>query len=139
MHKISTELINEYETIIIEDLAVSNMVKNHKLARAISDMGWRQFRTMLEYKADWYGKNIQVIGRFEPSSKICSNCGNIKQDLKLSDRIYHCDKCGIKIDRDKNASLNIKNFGLRNIQPCTDNVSGYTMRRSEAHTSLVCG
>ena len=114
LHKISTELIREYDTIIIEDLAVSNMVKNHKLAKAISDMGWRQLRTMLKYKSEWYGKNLVVIGRFEPSSKMCRKCGKIKSDLKLSDRTYHCQVCGHSEDRDAMASKNIKNFGLRN-------------------------
>jgi len=114
LHKISTELIYQYNTIVLEDLAVSNMVKNRKLSKAISDMGWRELRTMLEYKADWYGKNIVVIGRFEPSSKICSNCGNHKKDLKLSNRMYDCDSCGNSMDRDLNAAYNIKNFGVRN-------------------------
>jgi len=113
LHKISTKLIQKYDTIVLEDLAVSNMVKNHNLAKAISEMGWRQLKTMFEYKSEWYGKNVITIGRFEPSSKICSGCGNIKKDLKLSDRTYHCDKCGLVIDRDENASINIKNFGLR--------------------------
>lgn len=122
LHKTSTSLIHNYDTIVLEDLAVSNLVKNKHLSRAISDMGWRELRTMLEYKSEWYGKNLLVIGRFEPSSKICSNCGKIKQDLKLSDRIYSCDSCGFKIDRDKNASINIKTFGLRN-QPLSVNVS----------------
>ena len=114
LHKISTELINTYDTICIEDLAVSNMLKNHMLSKAISDMGWRQLRTMLQYKAEWNGKNIQVIGRFEPSSKLCSNCGNIKQDLTLADRTYHCTKCGYSEDRDINAAKNIQKFGVRN-------------------------
>ena len=114
LHKISTELIRKYDTIALEDLAVRNMVKNRCLSKAISDMGWRQLRTMLEYKAAWYGKNIVIIGRFAPSSKICSNCGNRKSDLKLSDRIYNCDKCGFSEDRDLNAAQNIKNFGVRN-------------------------
>ena len=122
LHKISTELVQQYYTIILEDLAVSNMVKNHNLSRAISDMGWRQLRTMLEYKTKWYGKNTITIGRFEPSSKICSNCGNHKSDLKLSDRTYHCEKCDMFIDRDLNAAYNIKNFGLRD-EPLHGNVS----------------
>jgi putative transposase len=113
LHKISTSLVKNHDTIILEDLAVSNMIKNHKLAKAIQDVGWRELRTMLEYKASWYGKNIITIGRFEPSSKICSSCGNHKKDLKLSDRMYNCDKCGMQLDRDLNASYNIKNFGLR--------------------------
>lgn len=122
LHKISTYLIRNYDTIVLEDLAVSNMVKNKHLSKAISEMAWRQFRTTLEYKAEWYGKNTIIIGRFEPSSKICSNCGNIKQGLKLSDRIYQCDKCGFVEDRDKNAAINIKTFGLRT-QPLCANVS----------------
>lgn len=122
LHKISTELVNTYDTIVLEDLAVSNMVKNRNLAKAISDMGWRQLRTMFEYKTDWQGKNLVVIGRFEPSSKVCSNCGNHKKDLKLSDRTYNCDKCGNSMDRDINASLNIKNFGVRD-NPLYANVS----------------
>lgn len=68
---------------------------------------------MLEYKADWQGKNIVTIGRFEPSSKACSNCGNHKSDLKLSDRTYNCEKCGFSADRDLNAAYKIKNFGVR--------------------------
>lgn len=122
LHKISTELVNTYETICIEDLAVSNMVKNRKLSKAISDMGWRQLRTILEYKTEWQGKNLVVIGRFEPSSKVCSNCGYHKKDLKLSDRTYNCDKCNNSMDRDLNASLNIKNFGVRD-NPLYANVS----------------
>jgi putative transposase len=90
------------------------MVKNRNLARAISDQGWREFRSMLEYKASWHGKNIQVIGRFDPSSKTCSSCGNINKELKLSDREWACSSCGVVHDRDVNAAINIKNFGLRN-------------------------
>lgn len=122
LHKISTELVNTYDTIVLEDLAVSNMVKNHNLAKAISEMGWRQLRTMLEYKTEWQGKNLVVIGRFEPSSKVCSNCGNHKRDLKLSDRTYNCDKCDNSMDRDLNAAYNIKNFGVRD-NPLYANVS----------------
>ena len=121
LHKISTYLIQNYDTIILEDLGVSNMVKNHKLACAISDMGWRELRTMLEYKCNWYGKNNITIGRFEPSSKMCSSCGFIKSDLKLSDRTYHCNKCDFESDRDLNASINIRNIGLGN-QPLSVNV-----------------
>ena len=113
LQKLSTYLIQNYDTVCIEDLAVSNMVKNRKLSKAISEMGWGKLRAMLEYKAEWYGKNVRIIGRFEPSSKICSDCGSIKKDLKLSDRMYNCGGCGTNIDRDLNASYNILNFGLR--------------------------
>ena len=113
LHKLSKYLVDNYDTIILEDLNVSGMVKNHKLAGAISDMGWRELRTMLAYKSEWYGKNLLTIGRFEPSSKVCSNCGSMKKALKLSDRTYVCGRCNFAMDRDVNAAINIKNFGLR--------------------------
>jgi len=113
LHKISRYLVDNYDTICMEDLNVSGMVKNHKLARAISDMGWSEFKSMVEYKCDWYGKNLSVIGRFDPSSKSCSSCGAINKDLTLNDREWTC-KCGKHHDRDINAAMNIRNFGLRN-------------------------
>lgn len=114
LHKISKWLVDNYDTICIEDLSVSNMMKNHNLARAIAEMGWYELRRMLEYKTEWYGKNISVIGKFDPSSKTCSNCGNINKELTLNDRKWECEKCGTEHDRDVNAAINIKNFGLRN-------------------------
>lgn len=113
LHKISKYLVDNYDTICMENLAVSNMVKNKNLSRAICNMGWFEFKSMIEYKCDWYGKNISIIGRFEPSSKACSNCGKINKDLQLSDRKWIC-KCGMTHDRDINAAINIRNFGLRN-------------------------
>jgi len=118
LHKISRYLVDNYDTICMEDLNVSGMVKNHKLARAISDMGWSEFKSMIEYKCDWYGKNLSVIGRFDPSSKTCNVCGTINKDLTLNDREWTCKKCGSIHDRDNNAAINIKKFGLR-IRPST--------------------
>jgi putative transposase len=120
LHKTSSELIKNHDSLAIEDLAVSNMVKNHKLAQSISDAGWSTFVTMLEYKAEWYGKNILKIGRFEPSSKLHANCGHINKDLKLSDREWICPKCGDVVSRDVNAAINIKSFALKNILSGTD-------------------
>jgi len=120
LHKTSSELIKNHESIAIEDLAVSNMVKNHKLAQSISDAGWSTFVTMLEYKAEWYGKNILKIGRFEPSSKLHANCGHINKDLTLKDREWTCPKCGEVVSRDVNAAINIKSFALKNILSGTD-------------------
>ena len=120
LHKTSSELIKNHDSLAIEDLAVSNMVKNHKLAQAISDVSWSTFVTMLEYKADWYGKNILKIGIFEPSSKLHANCGYINKDLTLSDREWTCPKCGELVSRDVNAAINIKSFALRNILSGTD-------------------
>jgi putative transposase len=114
LHKTSTKLIRENQTVAIEDLAVSNMVKNHKLALSISDAGWYELKRQLEYKADWYGKNILKIGRFEPSSKTCSACGKVNHDITLKDREWTCC-CGITHDRDLNAAINIKNFALKNL------------------------
>lgn len=114
LHKVSTQLIRENQTICLETLSVKNMVFNHNLAQSISDASWSTFVTMLEYKADWYGKNILRIGRFAPSSKTCS-CGVINKDLKLSDREWTCKSCGTTHDRDILAAINIKSFALKNI------------------------
>ena len=114
LHKTSIKLIRENQTICLEDLAVSNMVKNHNLAQAINDVSWSTFVTMLEYKANWHGKNILRIGRFAPSSKTCSCCGYINKELRLKDREWTCPKCNSVLDRDKNASINIKSFALKN-------------------------
>ena len=111
LHKASTQIIKEYDTICLETLNVAGMVKNRKLSRAISDVGWSEFNTMLEYKAEWYGKNILRIGQFEPSSRICNVCGWHNKDLKLSDRIWTCANNHV-LQRDENAALNILDFGL---------------------------
>jgi putative transposase len=111
-HKVSTAIAKQYDTVVIEDLNTQGMMGNHKLAKSISDQGWYQFRQMLEYKLKWRDANLITIGRFEPSSKLCSRCGNIKRDLKLSDRMYYCNACGLEMDRDLNASINIRNMGL---------------------------
>jgi len=101
-----------YEEVVIEDLKISNMVKNHKLASAILDGGLFEFRRQLEYKAKWYGCVITVADQWFPSSKTCINCGNIKKDLKLSDRIYHCDVCDHSEDRDLMASKNLRKLAV---------------------------
>lgn len=111
LHKVSTQLIRDNQTIALETLAVKNMVKNHNLAQSISDASWYTFVYMLEYKADWYGKNILRIGRFSPSSKTCE-CGKINKHLKLSDRTWHCE-CGKVMERDLNAARNIKKFAIK--------------------------
>ncbi|WRM43561.1 mobile element protein [Staphylococcus phage LY01] len=115
LHKITTNLINNYQYITIEDLQVSNMIKNRKLSKSIAQSNWRQFRTLLEQKAESNGNTIIVADRWFPSTQLCSNCGQIltKEDkLKLSDRWYSCD-CGHKMDRDYNAAVNLKLYGKR--------------------------
>lgn len=111
-HKLSTLLISNFDTICIEDLNVQGMEKNHHLANSIQSCAWTTFRNMLVYKSEREGKNVIFIGRFEPSSKTCSECGYINKDLSLSDREWICPKCGTHHDRDINAAVNIKDFGL---------------------------
>lgn len=89
-HKLTTYLMRAYDTICLENLKVSEMMKNHKLAKSIRSASWSEFRRILEYKSEWYGKNLLFIGRFEPSSKMCHVCGHIKSDLKLEDREWEC-------------------------------------------------
>lgn len=112
LHKLSYKLISENQTVCLEDLSVADILKNHCLAQSISDCSWGTFVSFLEYKAEWYGVNVLKIGRFEPSSKTCSECGWMKKDLNLSDRKWECEECGILHDRDVNAALNIKKFAL---------------------------
>lgn len=107
LHKLSTTLIRENQTIRVEDLAVKNMVRNHSLARSISDSGWAEFVRQLEYKAQWYGRTVEKIGRFYPSSKTCSACGHVLPELSLGTREWACPECGVLHDRDVNAAQNI--------------------------------
>ncbi len=120
LHKLSTRLVRENQVIAIEDLSVRNMVRNRSLARAISDASWSQFRSMLEYKADWYGREVVAIDRFYPSSKTCSECGRINDSMPLQARKWVC-RCGAIHDRDLNASKNILAAGLA-VQACGDGV-----------------
>lgn len=114
LHKLSTQLIKIYDVVCLENLQVKNMVKNHKLAKSISDVSWSEFARQLQYKADWYGKVIQKIDKFFPSSQLCSICGFENVETKeLSIRKWKCSQRGAIHDRDINASINIRNEGLR--------------------------
>ena len=113
LHKVSNVLINENKVICMENLNVKGMVKNHKLAESINQMNFGEFRRMLEYKANWYDRNIVFVDRFYPSSKTCNHCGYINKNLKLSDRQWVCPDCGEVIDRDYNAACNIRDEGIR--------------------------
>jgi putative transposase len=113
LHKVSTQLINENQVIVIEDLQVKNMQHNHKLAKAISEASWSEFRRMLEYKAGWYGRKIIVAPSNYASSQLCSNCGNKSSQTKdLGCRTYICEKCGMVMDRDINASKNLLKLAI---------------------------
>jgi putative transposase len=113
LHKVSTQLIRENQTVCVEDLAVSNMVKNPRMARSISDAAWRELRSMLDYKAALYGRDLQVVSRWLPSTKRCSACGQTLESLPLSARRWTCPACGAEHDRDVNAAKNILAAGLR--------------------------
>lgn len=153
LHKTSKYLIDHYDTICLETLSASNMVKNHRLAQALSDISIGTFNAYMDYKAEWYGKNIIRIGRFEPSSKMCS-CGYIYRGLKLSDRVWACPTCGSVNQRDLLAAQNIKKFAfkLNNTARTAGIYAEDSMnpnrgaasetihtRMCETHTSLACG
>jgi putative transposase len=113
LHKITTNLVKDYGVICMEDLNVKGMMRNHKLAKAISDMGFHEFKRQLEYKMKLRNGRIIKVDRFYPSSKTCSECGNKKETMSLGEREYQCESCGIVLDRDINAAINIKREGIR--------------------------
>lgn len=113
LHKLTSRLIAENLVVCIENLNVAGMVKNRKLSKAVSDVGMFEFRRQLEYKAQWYGSTVVKVGRFFPSTKMCSGCGSI-HDMPLSKRVMQCD-CGVTLDRDENAARNIKAEGIRSL------------------------
>jgi putative transposase len=121
LHKLSTRLVRENQTVVVEDLTVRNLLKNGTLARAISDASWTELRTMLEYKCAWYGRELVVIDRFFASSKLCGNCGTVREKLPLNVREWTCDNCGVVHDRDANAARNILAAGLA-ASACGDGV-----------------
>ena len=112
LHRASTRLVRDHDVIVIEDLAVKNMVRNRSLAKAISDCGWGTFRAMAEYKAARAGRHLIVIDRWYPSSKTCSSCGHLLAELSLKTRTWQCPSCGTRHDRDINAAKNVLAAGL---------------------------
>lgn len=121
LHKLTTQLVRENQTIVVEDLAIKNMVKNHKLALSISDASWGELVRQLAYKCEWYGRELVKIDRWFPSSKRCGNCGHIVDKMPLNVREWDCPKCGINHDRDINASKNILAAGLA-VSVCGANI-----------------
>jgi putative transposase len=115
LHKLTTYLAKNHGSVVIEDLNVSGMLKNHKLARAIADCGFGEFRRQLEYKCQRYGSELVIVDRFYPSSQLCSDCGH-QQKMPLKERVYNCPSCGITLDRDLNAAINLsRTVGLTGI------------------------
>jgi putative transposase len=112
LHKVTTRIVHENQVICVEDLNVSGMLTNGRLSRSIADASWSEFRRMLTYKAAWYGRDLVVIPRFEPTSKRCSACGHTLVALPLSVRSWVCPECGVSHDRDVNAAKNIERVGL---------------------------
>ena len=128
IHKASTWLAGTYSEISIEDLHVAGMVKNHRLAKGVSDASFAEFRRQLEYKTARTGARLHIVDRWYPSSKTCSKCGAVKAKLPLSERVYRCDGCGLSMDRDLNAAININVAGSA---PETQNAHGETVKRGD--------
>ena len=125
LHQLSTRLIRENQAIALEDLCVRGMVRNRRLSRSISDVGWGALRQMLEYKAAWYGREVIVIDRFHPSSKLCSDCGHLRGALPLSVRTWSCPDCGAVHDRDLNAARNVKIAAGLAVRACGERAAGH--------------
>lgn len=141
IHKVTRKIVDnqDYNSYAVEDLNINGMIMNRKLSRQISDLGWGMFLTILKYKAERVGKNLIKIDRFFPSSKTCSNCGNVFKELTLNIRNWKCECCGTNHDRDINAAINIRNFAFRSINvlrepqkltPVEDLTSGTERRNS---------
>ncbi|GHV60773.1 transposase [Bacteroidia bacterium] len=132
-HKLSTQMVKDYDIICLEDLAVDNLVKNHNLASAIADVKWGDFRRQIEYKCKWYGKEMMLVDRFYPSSKTCSCCGHIVDEMPLNVRMFACPECGLTIDRDYNAAMNIK-------QTCTGStgIRPLSLEVTKDYEALTC-
>jgi putative transposase len=122
LHKVSSEITNRYDTLVVEDLNVRGMMRNHKLARSIGETGWSSLVNMLEYKCLWKGKNLLRVDRWFASSKFCSACGEKYSELRLNEREWTCLACGTIHDRDVNAAVNIKNWPVE--RRCQDVESG---------------
>lgn len=131
LHELTDHLTKTYHTICIEDLNVKGMVKNHCIARAISDAGFGMFRQFLEYKAELRGNIIKIVDRWFPSSKTCSGCGTVKKELSLGNREFVCEHCGLVMDRDHNAAVNILNHGEDTLKPTT--------KRTSESSKAACG
>jgi len=137
LHKLSRKLVDENQVIVVENLAVKNLVRNHKLAKSIADLGWGQFCTMLKYKAEWSGKIYIEVDRFFPSSKTCNHCLHRTSEMPLDIRSWQCPKCGTLHDRDINAAKNIRDEGLRMLEVGHTSVASGERVRPSKGTAFV--
>ncbi|MFB7181004.1 RNA-guided endonuclease InsQ/TnpB family protein [Streptomyces sp. NPDC056257] len=136
LHKLTTRLVRENQMLVIEDLSVRNMLKNHRLARAISDAAWGELRRMLEYKAAWYGRELITVDRWFPSTKLCSACGAVAGSMPLDVREWTCGDCGTTHDRDGNAAINLLAAGLA-VAACGTGVRPHRESSSRSGRSVV--
>jgi putative transposase len=143
LHKLTTRLVRENQTVVIEDLSVRNMLGNRRLARAISDAAWSELRTQLEYKCAWYGRELVVVDRFHPSSKTCSTCGHQVPVLPLDVRVWTCTDCGAHHDRDVNAARNLQAAGHAviacgaGVRPQRKPPGGHSVTKQETRPATV--
>jgi putative transposase len=124
LHETTTYLTKNYDLIMVEDLNVAGMLKNHSLVKHISDAAWGEFVRQLEYKSKWYGSTVVKVDRFYPSTKTCNQCGTAKAKLSLDERTYHCEACGLTIDRDLNAAINLARWTSTSTSAGTNSVAG---------------
>ncbi|MEU9373988.1 RNA-guided endonuclease TnpB family protein [Streptomyces sp. NPDC048255] len=136
LHKLTTRLVRENQTLVVEDLTVGNMLKNRKLARAVSDAAWRELRRMLEYKTAWYGRQLVTVDRWFPSSHLCSACGAVAAKMPLNVREWTCVNCGTTHDRDGNAAVNLLAAGLA-VPACGTGVRPQRESSSQSGRSVV--
>ncbi len=138
LHKLTTYLAKNHSQVVIEDLNVSGMLANRKLAKAIQDMGFYEFRRQLEYKCELYGSKLIIANRWFASSKTCSNCGHKKEKLSLSQRVFNCGCCGVEIERDLNAALNLKSLAASSVVSACGVVSADTATMKQENNTLIC-
>jgi putative transposase len=141
LHKLSSELTKTKSVIVMENLSVKGMVRNKYLSKAISDVGWGKFKEMLEYKSLWYGSRLVTADKFYPSSKLCSRCGCLNRDLKLSNRVFRCSECRLEIDRDLNSALNLLKLATASSAgsyACQDTSGGGTSLRESRTVYEPC-
>ncbi|HEY9689441.1 MAG TPA: RNA-guided endonuclease TnpB family protein, partial [Coleofasciculaceae cyanobacterium] len=132
LHKLTTYLAKNHGRVVIEDLNVSGMMANHQLAKAIQDMGFYEFRRQLDYKTQLYGSELAIVDRWFPSSKTCSRCGTKKDTLSLSERVFDCDHCGLQIDRDLNAAINLQKAASPVVSACGADEADFAAMKQEA-------